>query len=138
MAAEKTAEEKKSRRRRRTAEGEPVDVVPTEGKGRATPGRRTQDKKTEGNFITRPLRGIADYLSEVRNELDKVTWPNREDTIRLTRIVLLTTVASALVLGGLSLLAGQYVRIGLDQSVIFVVTFIAIVAAAIVMMRRAG
>jgi len=42
---------------------------------------------------------IAKYLKETRAELRKVTWPTREEALRLTGIVLATTVAFALFLG---------------------------------------
>lgn len=42
---------------------------------------------------------IAKYLKETRAEVRKVTWPTREEAIRLTGIVLATTVGFALFLG---------------------------------------
>ncbi len=42
---------------------------------------------------------IVKYLKETRAELRKVNWPTREEAIRLTGIVLATTVAFALFLG---------------------------------------
>jgi preprotein translocase subunit SecE len=42
---------------------------------------------------------VIRYFQETRDELRKVTWPTQEQTIRLTLIVLGTSVAFALVLG---------------------------------------
>ncbi|MBC7259643.1 MAG: preprotein translocase subunit SecE [Chloroflexi bacterium] len=42
---------------------------------------------------------IVRYLRETRAELAKVTWPTREEALRLTGIVLATTIGFALFLG---------------------------------------
>ena len=44
------------------------------------------------------------FLKEVREELDKVVWPTREQTIRYTVLVIIVTVAVGLILGGLDYL----------------------------------
>lgn len=49
------------------------------------------DKKRENRIVK--------YLKETRAELRKVTWPTREEAVRLTGIVLATTVAFSLFLG---------------------------------------
>lgn len=41
------------------------------------------------------------FLKEVREELSKVTWPSREQTIRYTVLVIIVAVAVGLFLGGL-------------------------------------
>lgn len=50
-----------------------------------------------GFFCMKPLL----FLQEVREELDKVVWPTREQTIRYTILVIIVTVAVGLILGGL-------------------------------------
>ncbi len=45
--------------------------------------------------------GIIRYFQETQEELRKVTWPTREETLRLSTIVLIATIISSLVLGGL-------------------------------------
>ena len=40
------------------------------------------------------------YLKDTRAEVSKVTWPTREEGIRLTWIVFVVTVISAIVLFG--------------------------------------
>lgn len=42
---------------------------------------------------------IVRYLRETRAELAKVTWPTREEALRLTGVVLATMVAFSLFLG---------------------------------------
>jgi preprotein translocase subunit SecE len=42
---------------------------------------------------------ISKYIRETRGELRKVTWPTREESQRLTAIVLGVTIAMALFLG---------------------------------------
>jgi len=55
---------------------------------------RAQEKRQ----ATRQL-GIIRYLRETRAELRKVTWPTRDEALRLTYIVLGVTVAFAVFLG---------------------------------------
>ncbi|HMM29100.1 MAG: preprotein translocase subunit SecE [Chloroflexota bacterium] len=45
------------------------------------------------------VRSIASYLHGVRTELGKVTWPTREETMRLTGVVLGVTIAFSIALG---------------------------------------
>ncbi|MBI4036784.1 preprotein translocase subunit SecE [Candidatus Daviesbacteria bacterium] len=41
------------------------------------------------------------FLKEVKEELEKVVWPTREQTIRYTILVIIVAVAVGLALGGL-------------------------------------
>lgn len=41
------------------------------------------------------------FLKEVKDELQKVVWPSRDEVIRLTTIVLLVSLLVGLFLGGL-------------------------------------
>ncbi len=50
---------------------------------------------------------VTKYLRETRAELAKVTWPTREEWIRLSAIVLAVTVAMALLLGITDAVAAQ-------------------------------
>lgn len=47
---------------------------------------------------------IISFFKEVKEELDKVAWPSREQTIRYTILVILVTLVSGGVLGGLDYL----------------------------------
>ena len=46
----------------------------------------------------------AKFFSEVMSELRKVTWPTREETIRLTAAVILISLGVGLFIGGLDIL----------------------------------
>lgn len=129
---ENAVEENSRRRRRRggnapeaeeTASAIEADSVSyTPGKGRATPGRRSQEEqKEEGNVVTRTFGGVAEYFEEVRSEIDKVSWPTREEALRLTRVVLVVLVVSALVMGLINFLFQNFVAFGLQNPVVFVV-----------------
>ncbi len=73
-----------------------------------TPGRR--QKEQAGNRITRLFRPVTNYFQETMVELRKVTWPTREESLRLSGIVLGTTFISAMVLG----LYNYVLGLGLD------------------------
>ena len=46
-------------------------------------------------------------------EMQKVSWPSREDTRRLTILCINVTIASALFLGTLSVILTEFIQIGL-------------------------
>lgn len=48
-------------------------------------------------MITKPI----DFIKEVWQELTKVAWPTREQTVRYTILVIVVAVAVGLFLGGL-------------------------------------
>jgi preprotein translocase subunit SecE len=111
----------------------------TAPKGRATPGRRQQQQvevEERGSALTRPFYRLGGFLRDVRSELAKVTWPTREETFELTRVVLGTTVAAALILGVIALIFTELFRLGLGQPLIFVGVFIIIIALAVFFLRR--
>jgi len=97
-----------SRRRRQAKRGElpaePVSAaVVTPRKDRPTPSQR-EEPEHRGNFITRFFGGIRRYARETAVELAKVSWPTREEIIRLTTIVIGVTIVSSLFLGFASFL----------------------------------
>lgn len=47
---------------------------------------------------------IPKYLQEVRTELVKVSWPSRQESMRMTGIVILASLAVGLYIGGLDYL----------------------------------
>jgi preprotein translocase subunit SecE len=51
------------------------------------------------------------FIKEVRNEIAKVTWPTRAETIRLTIIVIAISVVVGCYLGGLDLLFTQMLKL---------------------------
>lgn len=48
-----------------------------------------------------PKINILNFLKEVKEELEKVAWPSREQTIRYTILVVIVAMAVGLFLGGL-------------------------------------
>lgn len=55
-------------------------------------------------FFKGNMPNIFSFLKEAREELNKVVWPSREQTIRYTILVIIVTVAVGLLLGGLDFL----------------------------------
>jgi preprotein translocase subunit SecE len=49
----------------------------------------------------KPDNALVRYFKDTRAELAKVTWPTREEGIRLTTVVLIVTTISAIVLFGI-------------------------------------
>lgn len=47
------------------------------------------------------MKPLINYLQASRTELTKVSWPNRVQTARLTGLVIVFSVAFALVLGSI-------------------------------------
>jgi len=47
---------------------------------------------------------IIKYLKEVRIELSKVSWPTREEIVKLTTIILVASLIVGLYVGGLDVL----------------------------------
>lgn len=143
MSADNPVEEQSRRRRRRrggdeAAEEEETNIEAVGGKAaknRATPGRRTTTDEGGGNFITRSYRATAEYLKGVKDELDKVVWPSRADTVRLSRIVLIVTIIASMALGLLSFMYTELFRFGFANELVFVVAFVAAGIGAFVIRR---
>lgn len=47
------------------------------------------------------MPNIVSFFKEVKEELAKVTWPSREQTIRYTVLVIIVAVSVGIFLGGL-------------------------------------
>lgn len=85
-------------------------------------------KKEGGNFLT----GVRTYFTEVRTELNKVSWPTRDDVQHLTVVVLAVTIASSIALGFLSFILSLVVNdYGMQYPIILGVLFVIIVAGTI-------
>jgi preprotein translocase subunit SecE len=109
----------------------------TAGKGYATPSRRRQveAEEEEGNVATRTVGGLREYFEGVRSELGKVIWPTREETRRLTIIVLIALIISSIVLGAISLLFTELFKIGLGTPIILLVVMVVGVAGGFFILR---
>ncbi len=93
----------------------------TASKGRATPSRRQMEEQADepqGNFFTRLVGSMREYFAGVRTEITKVTWPTREDTRRLTIIVIIALIISSIVLGIIAYFFTQLFGVGLQQPII--------------------
>lgn len=55
----------------------------------------------------RPTGGRFQYIREVWSELQKVVWPSRQDTTRLTLLVIAVSVAVGILLGLIDLAFNQ-------------------------------
>ncbi|HEX2619977.1 MAG TPA: preprotein translocase subunit SecE [Phototrophicaceae bacterium] len=149
--------EKRGRRRRRTEEeiaaeaaeaeemdddsedeGEVGEGAITAPKGRPTLGRRNrqQVEEPEGNVVTGTFGWIRDNLQDVRSELEKVSWPTRQEVIRLMQIVIAVTVSASIVLGIIALGFTELFAAGLQNPLIFVIFFIIIGGAGFFVYRN--
>ena len=119
----------------------------TEKKGRPTTSRRDAEKgrvatQSRNVFQRIPVvRPIYNYLVASANEMRKVTWPNREETIRLTRLVIALTVVASIILGTIDVFYGWWFRQALDNESLFlglaaVVTGLGLAFTYFVFIRR--
>jgi preprotein translocase subunit SecE len=77
-------------------------VSPTRDKDSKRPDKpRKQPAPQKG---ARSKNALVRYFQETREELRKVSWPSREETWRLTLVVLGVTAAGMLFLGLLDML----------------------------------
>ena len=55
-------------------------------------------------FYLKPVpRAVRKFFGDIVSELKKVTWPTREETLRLTVAVVVVSVAIGLALGGIDI-----------------------------------
>jgi preprotein translocase subunit SecE len=54
---------------------------------------------------------IVRYFKDTRAEISKVTWPTREEGLRLTWVVLVVTVISTIAIFGIDFLFGLLIRL---------------------------
>lgn len=87
-----------------------------------------QEPKREGNFLTNLPGDLRLYAEGVRSELRKVTWPTREEATRLTIIVIVALIVTAILLGATVLIYTELFRVGLDRPEVLIV-FMLIAAA---------
>jgi preprotein translocase subunit SecE len=61
-----------------------------------------------------PLReenALVRYFKDTRAEVAKVTWPTREEGMRLTWVVLVVTIVATIVIFGIDFLFGLLIRL---------------------------
>lgn len=94
--------EQKVARRTNNHSAAEVDSQEVVRKDRPTPSARDTKAKGAGTGLIYRLPvigGIAGYFRGVASEMQKVTWPNREETTHLTTVVLAVTITFAIALG---------------------------------------
>ena len=64
----------------------------------------------EGGGITNWWTNSRTFLTEVRNEMRRVTWPSRKEVYATTLVVILTSVFFGLYLFGVDLALGGFVQ----------------------------
>ncbi len=60
------------------------------------------------NIFQRFWSNIRRFIYETRSELSKVSWPSRQEAIRLTEIVIIVIFIMALILGGLDFVYAKF------------------------------
>ncbi len=63
--------------------------------------------KSKNEASAKSVNPVVKYLRETRAEISKVTWPTRDEWIRLSLIVLVVTFVMALILGITDAVAAQ-------------------------------
>ena len=102
------------RRRRRQQLEKGAESAQPLRKDRPTPSARQIKPRGTGStgLVNRipVVRSIVAYLRGVASEMQKVTWPTREETRRLTLVVLGVTIAFSIGLGLLSSFFGWWLQ----------------------------
>ena len=103
-----------------------IEVESSVTTGKDAPTRRQRDalrqrEKEQLAFDQRiPVIGrLTTYLRGVAAEIQKVTWPTREEAQRLTSIVVVVTIAFAIVLGSIDVFYGWWFQQGVESTAIF-------------------
>ncbi len=84
---------------------------------------REKDARRRGESL--PLvGGIVRYFRDVIAEVQKVTWPTREEARRLTIIVIAVTIFFAIMLGSIDLFYGWWFELGVADTGAFLLVAI--------------
>jgi len=70
----------------------------TEKEERRSKGKRPERRASKGRA------SLRQFLSEVRQELKRVSWPTRQEVITFTTVTLITTVSLTLIIFGMDVL----------------------------------
>jgi preprotein translocase subunit SecE len=57
------------------------------------------------------IGNTSKFLSDVKGELKKVTWPTRKDTYASSLVVVVLVLISAVFLGGVDLILSRLIRV---------------------------
>ena len=115
---EEVVSDSRARRKRNRGEAVVQKSSGSEKKGRPTPSRRRAARTGGGGLSDLPVVGrLVVYVRGVYAEMQKVTWPNREETINLTQVVLAVTTAFAIGLGLVDTFYTWWFRRALEDNV---------------------
>ncbi|MFZ4814955.1 MAG: preprotein translocase subunit SecE [Phototrophicaceae bacterium] len=116
---------KERRERRRKRRVEPSKAITPDGRNRAVSQKDAPESVDQGgNFVVRWYQSTRNYVVGVRNEINKVTWPTREEASRLTRIVSIVLLSAAVALGGFAALFTFIFQVGIETPWIFLAVFV--------------
>ena len=62
-----------------------------------------------------PQINPAKFFTEVKSELTKVTWPTKDQVIRLTTVVIVTSLAVGFFIGGLDFIFTKAIELVVQQ-----------------------
>ena len=115
------SERRARRRARRDTSDDDEDGGGTESKAVSTRKQREALKERERDNLKRSDRlplvgGLVRYFRGVAAEIQKVTWPTREEARRLTIIVIAVTIVFAIMLGIIDLFYGWWFRLGVEST----------------------
>jgi preprotein translocase subunit SecE len=54
--------------------------------------------------VEKKMKKIISFIGQTKEELKKVTWPSKKEVIRLTMVVIVSSVIVGLYLGGMDFL----------------------------------
>ena len=57
------------------------------------------------------FKKVGNFIQETRQELNKVTWPTRDELIQSTAVVIVTTIILAIFIGAVDMILSQAIRI---------------------------
>lgn len=57
------------------------------------------------------IGNTSKFLTDVKGELKKVTWPTRKDTYASSLVVIILVLFSAIYLGGVDLILSRLIRV---------------------------
>ena len=61
------------------------------------------------------MKAVLDFLRTTRVELQKVVWPTRQQTLKLTLIVIIVTVSVGFFVGGIDLALTKLLEVVLSN-----------------------
>lgn len=92
-----------------------AEVKTEKGKEKSQSPDKEKQQREKTSVITRFSEGARRYFRETRGELRRVTWPTREESQRLTLVVIGVTIVFAVFLGALdfvfSTIVGEIIRL---------------------------